>query len=156
MGKRFHDSVRAGDVVARLGGDEFVIIPQELTDVAQVAEIGRKLNGPWRRHRRAAKLPPPCTASWARPSAGSKRKQLERLEDVPPAAFAAGASVSLIAGARDDRANTLEMRLCDVSSSCSDKNSGALHRKRSSLGETYLIELQLGMHRIIAPTAELS
>jgi diguanylate cyclase (GGDEF)-like protein len=43
MGKRFHDSVRASDVVARLGGDEFVIILQELTDVAQVAEIGRKL-----------------------------------------------------------------------------------------------------------------
>jgi diguanylate cyclase (GGDEF)-like protein len=43
LARRFHDSVRASDVVARLGGDEFVIILQELTDTAQVAEIGRKL-----------------------------------------------------------------------------------------------------------------
>jgi diguanylate cyclase (GGDEF)-like protein/PAS domain S-box-containing protein len=43
MAARFKAALRNSDVVARLGGDEFVILMREVSDVAQVTSIARKI-----------------------------------------------------------------------------------------------------------------
>ncbi|OGI67645.1 MAG: diguanylate cyclase, partial [Candidatus Muproteobacteria bacterium RBG_16_60_9] len=43
MSARFKECLRASDVVARLGGDEFVVLVQEVSDLAQVTTVARKV-----------------------------------------------------------------------------------------------------------------